>query len=407
MNFLNSLIASFQTLRSHPLRSFLTLLGMIIGVSSLLIMVGFGEGTRSKIIQDIEELGGSDLITLQDRGFNPGDQLSIGYENDELTLKDLESIENSSNLIEMIVPVISTKSSVAFKRQQLTVGLLGVTPQYAEIRDWPIEEGRFIIDADLEKYHKVCVLGSEIKEELFRNDNAIGKMISIGTELYSVVAVMSEREAEYARKRNNLILIPLTTIEKRFGIQDKISKILVKAKKTDDVQILQKQIRHVLRMLHNYPDKFKIYSQAEIIKTVYGASLLLRIGFGIIAVIILIVGGIGIMNLMLVSITERTREIGIRKAVGAKDMDILKQFLIEAVMVSTVGCILGVILGLAGSHFIPLLVKRLIDINIHSMISINTIAITIIFTTFVGAVSGVYPAIRASKLDPSLSLSYE
>jgi len=221
------------------------------------------------------------------------------------------------------------------------------------------------------------------------------------------VGIMTEREIEYGRWMNNLILIPLTTLEKRMGIQNYITKILIKAQKTGDVQILQKQIQTVLRMLHEHPSKFKIYSQAEIIRTVYNSSLLLRIGFVTIAIIILLVGGIGIMNLMLVSITERTREIGIRKAVGAKDMDILNQFLIEAVMISSVGCILGIILGLLGGHVIPLLIKRLINISIQSIISIKTIGFTIIFTTLVGAFFGVYPAIRASRLDTSQALSYE
>ncbi len=407
MNFLDSVVVSFQTLLSHPLRSFLTLLGMIIGVSSLLIMVGIGEGTRAKIIRDIENLGGSELIILQAKEFNPGDEVKLGYENDELTLKDLDTLNKASNRIKMITPVISIKNRFAFKKHQFSGDLFGVSPQYSKIRDWPIKKGRFIIDADLKRYQKVCVLGSEISKKLFKKDNGIGEKISIGLESYTVVGIMAEREVEYGRWMNNLILIPLTSLEKRMGIQDYITKILIKAKKTEDVQILQKQIRSALHMLHKYPAKFKIYSQAEIIRTVYSASLLLRIGFGTIAIIILLVGGIGIMNLMLVSITERTREIGIRKAVGAKDMDILNQFLIEAVMISSIGCILGIIVGLSGGHFIPLLIKKLIHISIQSIISIKTIGFTIIFTTLVGTFFGVYPAIRASRLDTSQALSYE
>ena len=380
---------------------------MIIGVSSLLIMVSIGEGTRAKIIQDIENLGGSELIILQTREFSPGDEEKLGYENDELTLKDLDTLKKASNRIKMITPVISIKNRFGFKKHRVSGNLFGISPQYSKIRDWPIQKGRFIIDADLKQSQKVCVLGSEISKKFFNKDNGIGKNIIIGPEPYTVVGIMTEREIEYGRWMNNLILIPLTTLEKRMGIQNYITKILIKAQKTGDVQILQKQIQTVLRMLHEHPSKFKIYSQAEIIRTVYSASLLLRIGFGTIAIIILLVGGIGIMNLMLVSITERTREIGIRKAVGAKDMDILNQFLIEAVMISSVGCILGIILGLLGGHVIPLLIKRLINISIQSIISIKTIGFTIIFTTLVGAFFGVYPAIRASRLDTSQALSYE
>lgn len=407
MNLWDTLLVSLETLKSHPLRSLLTLLGMIIGVGSLLIMVGTGEGTRSKIIKDIEGLGGSELIIVQTRKYQPVEKTDPAYSSDRLRLRDVEAIKNASHRIEMVSPILSVRSWVAFQKHRLESDLLGVSPNYFQIRDWNIEIGRFIVDGDLETLQKVCVLGSEIRKELFKKGRVIGKDISIGNELYTVVGVMSERQVEYARWMNHLVMVPLSNFEKRMGMDEHLTQILIKAQKTDDVQSLKNQIGAVLDLFHDHPEKFRIDSQIEIIRTVYDSTLLLRSGFGIIAVIILMVGGIGIMNLMMLSVTQRTREIGIRKAVGAKDIDILKQFLIEATMISIIGCALGIVVGIAGNHLIPLIIRKVIKIQIYSVIPLKTIGITVIFTALVGVFFGLYPAVRASKLDPSQALSYE
>lgn len=402
-----SIIMAVQNLWTKPLRSILTSLGIIIGVFSLIAMIGIGEGTRHKVIRDIERLGGSELISIHPKPEEHGDAKGPAYENDELTRRDLEVILQSSDLIDRIAPIISEASVFTYGKHQFGGRLIGVTPVYTTIRNWAIEKGRFILSPDLRIYAKICVIGAEISEILFKFKDPVGKEITVGKELYTVVGVMEEREVEGARWMNKLVMIPLITLEKQLQVPEFFSEILIKAKTTDDVQLVEKQIQQVLELLHAHPEKFNVHSQVEIIRTVYRSTLLLRSGFAIIAAIVLLVGGIGIMNLMLMSIAERTREIGIRKAVGAKDRDILVQFLTEAVIMSLIGSGFGIVSGLLGGQLLSDLISGMIRSRVEFFIGIRIVGLVILFTGIVGVMAGVYPAIRASRLDPSMALNYE
>jgi putative ABC transport system permease protein len=371
------------------------------------MMVGIGEGTLQKVIEDMEKLGGTGVIKIEFLEPKVSDDAANPSEKDILTREDLKAFKRASNFIEIVAPVISMYGEFYFERNRSRGQYLGITPNYTQIRDWPVEEGRFIIDSDVERCNMVCVLGSEIRAEIFKGVHPIGKRMRIGSEEYTVVGVMSERDFEAGRWMNHVILIPVSTIEKRLLKRDYLSRILVKAHATDLVPIVKRQIKRVLDGLKLHPEMFKIYSQEDVIRSVNKTTMLLYLSFGISAAIVLIVGGIGIMNLMLVSVTERTKEIGIRKAVGAKDLDILLQFLQEAVIMSMVGGLIGIILGLQGGEFFSSFIARYLHDDIRSIVSIKAIGLAAIFAFLVGVFFGLYPAIRAARLEPSKALSYE
>ncbi len=407
MIFIENLLSSFRYLLAHPLRTVLTILGITIGIAALLSMIGLGEGTRQNIIKEMERLGGTGVIIISVKEPFYNDHSSIGSENDQLTRKDMEAFKRASNFIERIAPIISLYDKFFFDRNQYKGQYLGITPDYSIIRDWAIEKGRFIVQSDIEKSNMVCVIGSRIRAELFKGINPMGKRMRIGSEEYTIVGVMSERKLEVGRWMNDLTLVPITTIEKRLLIRDYLSKILIKAKTTNLVPIVKKQVKRVLSGNHIDPSKFNIFSQVDVIHSMNRSSMLMHFSFGIIAAIVLLVGGIGIMNLMLVSVTERTSEIGIRKAVGAKDIDILKQFLQEAVIMSITGGVLGIILGLRGGEIISLIITKYLDNKINSIISIKAIGLATVLSFLIGIFFGLYPAIKAARLDPSKALSYE
>ncbi len=406
MNFIAGLFSSFQHFYSHPLRTFLTTLGMIIGVASLVSMIGIGEGVRQRVIHDMERLGGTGLIIIEAKN-TPDTEESLSF--GELTLRrsDLKAFKRASSYIERTASVSLIAERFHFERYQSKGICLGITSGYAKIRGWSIESGRFIIQSDIKHSKKVCVLGSEIRNKLFKTANPVGKRMMIGTEEFTIVGLMSERNFEAGRWMNHLVLIPLSTMEARYIKPDHLNQILVKATSTAMVPVLKQQIKRVLERRRRHPQQFNIFSQEEVIRSVAKSTLLLRLAQGVSAAIVLLVGGIGVMNLMLVSVTERTKEIGIRKAVGATDMQILLQFLQEAVIISTVGGIIGVFAGLVVGELSSTFIAINLNDNVQSIVSLKAIGLALASVFIAGVFFGLYPAIRAARLDPSRALSYE
>jgi len=284
---------------------------------------------------------------------------------------------------------------------------MGITPEYASIRGWQVAAGRFLIDSDMVNERKVCVLGAEVKSDLFKQNEAVGRQIKIGQEYYTIIGIMDHREFEAGRWMNGLTLIPLPTFEHRLVRKDKFSKILIKADTTQTVPVIRSQIRRVLIQHYGTQLQIKIRSQAEVIESVNQSTMLLRLSLGVSSLIVLLVGGIGIMNLMLVSVTERTREIGLRKAVGATSIHVLSQFLMEAVIVSAIGGGIGIFAGLVMAQVSSGLIALVLNHTVHSVISLKAIIVAVVFIFLVGVFFGLYPAVRAARLDPSKALSYE
>jgi putative ABC transport system permease protein len=408
MQLSQGLLSSFQQLLTHPLRTLLTLSGITIGVASLLSMVGIGEGTRRQVIADMERLGGAGLIIVEAPNPTQVNAKKIQWHRQLfLNRKDVHAIQSASRHIRKAAPVGIFPTNSAHGAWSHKSQLMGITPAYASIRGWKVAAGRFFVASDLLNERKVCVLGAEVKAALFKQRSALGRQIKIGREHYTIVGIMVQREFEAGLWMNGLVMIPLSTFEHRLVRRDQFNKILVRADSTQSVPVVQTQIRRVLTKHYGSKLLFKITSQAEVIESVNQSTMLLRLSLGVSSLIVLLVGGIGIMNLMLVSVTERTREIGLRKAVGATGIDILSQFLMEAVIVSAIGGGIGIIAGLIMAQVSSGFITLVLNHPIHSIISLKAVIVAVIFIFLVGVLFGLYPAVRAARLDPSKALSYE
>lgn len=402
-----ALLSAFKQLFIHPLRTILTISGISIGIAALIAMMGIGEGTRQKVINDMERIGGTGVITVELRGNQNNPQNQKNIQEEKLTKDDVLSFEQSSNLINSIAPVIKLNGLVFFERAHFEGQAFGTTPSYVEIRDWPVERGRFLTSLDLDHENNVCVIGAEVNNSLFFGADPIGKKIRFRGEEFTVVGVMVERNFEAGRWLNDLVLFPITTVEKRLTGSKRYSRILLKVNKMESVSIVKQQVTKTLRNRHPNPDTILIHSQVDVINSLGRASMLMRFSFGSITLIILMVGGIGIMNLMLVSVTERTREVGIHKAVGAQDRDIFFLFLFESMTLSLIGGIIGIIFGIQGGKFLSFAIAMYLDNQVACIISSQSILLAVFFSVFIGVVFGLYPAMKGAKIDPSEALSYE
>lgn len=408
MHFNQCLLSSFQQLIAHPLRSVLTLCGIAIGVASLIAMIGIGEGTRREVVADMERLGGAGLLIIEAPNIMQAKARQSNWHKQLfLNRRDLRILKTASRSIEKVSPVSVAPMNFAHGAKSYPGQLIGITTNYGDIRGWKVSSGRFLIESDLNNKRKVCVLGAEIKTRLFKDSDPIKKLIKIGHEFYTVVGIMENREFEAGRWMNRLVMIPLTTFEHRLIRKNQFSKILIKSDTTQTVPLVKSQIHRVLTNHYGQELGIKVISQAEVIESVNQSTMLLRLSLGMSSIIVLLVGGIGIMNLMLVSVTERTREIGLRKAVGASNFNIMIQFLVEAVIVSIIGGGIGIIAGLILAQVSVDFIALVLNNVIHSVISLKAILVAVVFIFLIGVFFGLYPASRAARLDPSKALSYE
>lgn len=405
--WLESILIALNHLRSHPLRTILTIFGFTIGLASLLAMVGIGEGTRQKVIRDMERLGGANVISIQVKVQYLNNPAHLYDKQNKLSDQDFEAIKRASSHITLVAPTILKPQIFRYQKNRFRGSYLGTTPDYSNIRNWQVAQGRFLTTPDIEHKQLVCVIGSEVRERLFGDSNPVGKNIRFNDNDYQVVGVMNELNLEAGRWMNDLTLIPISTTKQQIGGKTYYTEIFTKIKDIELVPIVQKQITHVLRERHENFDNFKVFSQSDVIKNLLQSSILMSFTFGIISLIILFVGGIGIMNLMLVSVTERTREIGIYKAIGAKDNDIFRLFLLEAVMMSSIGGCFGIILGLNGSRFIVWIADLILQNRIESIIPLKIILLALAASILLGIFFGLYPALNAARVEPGRALRYE
>jgi putative ABC transport system permease protein len=405
--WLESILIALRHLKAHPLRSILTILGFTIALASLLAMIGIGEGTRRKIIKDIEILGGASVISIQVNGQflnNPAYRYDTTK---KLSSEDIDAIGRASDHITLIVPTIFRPEVFLFKKNRFRGHYLGTTPAYTDIRNWKMEEGRFISEVDIDQKNPVCVIGSEVRAQLFGNENPIGKKMYFNGNEFTVVGVMNKWDIEANRMLNELVLIPITTTMQQIDGKTYFDEIFTKVDDIELVPIVKDQIGRILRERHENFENFRVFSQSEIIENLFQSSNLMSFTFGIISLIILFVGGIGIMNLMLVSVTERTREIGLYKAVGAKDNDIFRLFLFEAVFLSWIGGCAGILLGVNGSKLIVKFTEIILHNKIESIIPMNIIFLAFAASILLGIFFGLYPALNAARVDPGKALRYE
>ncbi len=409
MNILGNIKIALRALRANMLRSSLTVLGIVIGVAAVVALLSIGRGATANITDRVSSLG-SNLVTISTQmQFGPG-----GGSGSSTTLlySDYESIQSSVANIADIVPIYSAREQVSSTNRTSNYTVSGVTPNYTDVRSYTIDKGRFLSESDYLANEEVAVVGSTVAEDLFEGLNALGRTIKINNRDFKIVGVLAESGSGGMTSGDDVILIPLSTgYSKIFGSsavsngKQTLSTIMISAASAETVDTVISDVELVLRSNHKLTLTedlgFTVASQAQALETLSTVTSTLTAFLGAIAAISLLVGGIGIMNIMLVSVTERTREIGLRKAVGATQRVILTQFLIETMVLAILGGVLGILLGVG----IALVVTWLGLIT--AKITADVILLAFFSAALIGIFFGIYPAYQASKLRPIVALRYE
>ena len=404
ISFFEILKVSFKALMINKMRSFLTTLGIIIGVAAVIAAFAVGRGAN-KVIDDQIAMFGSNFMFIHTERGSVGSSTPPRY----LTVADAEAIEREASGIEAVAPVVETNAQAIYGAENWAAEVVGSTPGYSEVRDYKIRQGRDLLMSDVLAAAKVCVLGRTVADKLFGGEYPVGKVIRLRTVPFQVIGVFETKgQAMGGWDQDDFVLVPLTTAQRRLtrdANTGRVGNIMVKGVSMKALDYLDIQITDLLRERHKIrpgkPDDFQIRNISQILDARRKATQTMSILLGSIALISLIVGGIGIMNIMLVSVTERTREIGIRMAVGAKSGDIRLQFLIEAVTLSLLGGSIGIMLGLASAHGLAKVMQS------PPIFGAGVIAVAFFFSAIVGIGFGFYPAWRASLLNPIDALKYE
>ncbi len=406
--FLASLRIALRALRVNKMRSALTALGIIIGVSAVIAMIAVGSGARAQINEQIASMGSNLLIVQSGSSTSGGMRMGSGTV-PTLTVDDAEAILTEVSSVKYATPTLPGVAQVIYGNQNWSTSITGTMPEMLDIRDWPVVSGRSFTQQDVNGATKVCLLGMTVMENLFGGIDPVGQIIRIKNVPFTVVGVLSYKgQSTRGQDQDDTVIVPLTTAQKRlFGMQfpGMVRTIMVQAKGPEMMKEAESQINALLRQRHritgNQDNDFTVRNLSEIMAAAQQSADVMSLLLGAIASISLIVGGIGIMNIMLVSVTERTREIGIRVAVGAKSKDILLQFLIESLVLSLIGGVLGIAIGIGGTYVLSTFTQW------PTLLSIRAILLAFLFAGSVGVFFGFYPARKASLLDPIEALRFE
>jgi len=405
MDFFASVRVALRALRKNKLRSLLTVLGVVIGVCAVITLVNMGSGAQISIEKAISGLGTNLLIIFPGSVTKGGIRTGYGTVT-SLTADDAEAILGECPAVQMVTPVVSSAAQVVFQNQNWGTSIFGTDLDYQRIKNWPVERGEFFTLQDVKAATKVCVLGRTVAEKLFGGQNPVGHVIRIKRIPFRVLGVLSPKgQTAFGQDQDDTIVVPYTTAQKRLMGITHLTMVMASAVSLDLMTDAQEQIRDLLRHRHQIKegqdDDFTVRNLADLTAVFSTITRILTLLLGSIASISLLVGGIGIMNIMLVSVTERTREIGIRMSVGAKSRDILLQFLFEAVLLSLMGGFIGIVLGIGLTSSISYFTGW------PTPVSFYAILIAFIFATGVGIFFGLYPARKASRMNPIDALRYE
>lgn len=406
MNYSNLIKISVKALINNRMRGFLTMLGIIIGIASVIVMLAIGQGSKKSIKDQIGEMGSNMIMIEPGQGMMGGVRQS-GSNMQSLKLKDFEDIKSKVNNISFASPTVNTSSQAIFGSNNSPTTIYGVNEDYLEIRRLSVDRGDMFSNADIQKAAKVCVIGQTVVNNLFTNgENPLGQIIRFNKIPMKVIGVLKKKGYNsMGMDQDDLVLAPFTTIQKRFLAISHINGIVVSSKDESVSEAATAEITGLLRENHKIldgaDDDFNVRSQEEITSMISSVSDLLTILLASIASISLVVGGIGIMNIMFVSVTERTREIGLRMSIGAKERHIMLQFLIEAVIISVTGGLIGVVFGVGISKLISIIAGLSVYVQIYPIV------LSFVVCTATGIFFGWYPAKKAASLDPIEAIRYE
>ena len=404
MNPLLSVDISYRAIKSNKVRSFLTTLGIIIGIAAVISLVSITDGAKNMIEGQLASLGANSLVINSGKRTKSGKSL-FGSNSKPLTGKDVDAIR-SIEAVKYVSPISNTVANIISRNRNVFTAVIGTGKDFIFINDWFPEKGTFFNELDVRESALVCVLGKTAKQNLFGSQDTIGKNVRIGKYTYKVIGIMSPiGPTPSGKDQDDIILVPYTSVQKRLIGTKSLDRISIFVDPNHDLEYAKAEIEKTLRREHgikgDMKDDFYVKTQQTQIKTIENISRIMTVLLGSIASISLVVGGIGIMNIMLVSVGERTREIGIRLAVGARERNILVQFLIESMLLSLIGGVIGATAGILISKVASILTGW------PTQISVLSILVAFVFSALVGIIFGIYPAKKAAALNPIEALRYE
>ena len=405
MNLNNLFRIAWRAILLNKTRTLLTMLGIIIGVGSVITMLAIGEGSKKSIKENISKMG-TNMLNIR-----PGAGMFGGVRNNSdmqsLKLTDYLALKKEAKLLKYVTPVVSGNGQAIVGANNWPTSIYGVNTEYLPIREWEVEEGAMFGQDELDNLSKVAVIGRTIQKNLFPDgDSPIGQTIRFKNIPFKIIGILAAKgESNFGQDQDDIIIAPYTTVQKRVLAQTYIQSIVASAINENEAENAVNEVKKILERTHNIAanqeNNFNVFSQQELISTFSSTSEMLTVLLVAIASISLIVGGIGIMNIMYVSVKERTKEIGLRMAIGAKGKDILAQFLIESVLISITGGVVGVVLGLLATYVVNTFIGWPVSITFYSIV------ISFLVCTITGVFFGWYPARKAAELEPITALRYE
>ena len=405
MNLNNLFRIAWRAILLNKTRTLLTMLGIIIGVGSVITMLAIGEGSKKSIKENISKMG-TNMLNIR-----PGAGMFGGVRNNSdmqsLKLTDYLALKKEAKLLKYVTPVVSGNGQAIVGANNWPTSIYGVNTEYLSIREWEVEEGAMFGQDELDNLSKVAVIGRTIQKNLFPDgDSPIGQTIRFKNIPFKIIGILAAKgESNFGQDQDDIIIAPYTTVQKRVLAQTYLQSIVASAINENEAENAVNEVKKILERTHNIAanqeNNFNVFSQQELISTFSSTSEMLTVLLVAIASISLIVGGIGIMNIMYVSVKERTKEIGLRMAIGAKGKDILAQFLIESVLISITGGVVGVVLGLLATYVVNTFIGWPVSITFYSIV------ISFLVCTITGVFFGWYPARKAAELEPITALRYE